>query len=556
MAVIQAVWATTSRAAGRSRARASRRSTRPRRWRSPSRRADHRRSISFKERDSWLARSAPRSRTTCPTRSAAPGWPGWPCTTPGCARAGGGAPHGSAAHALPNPPRPGRHGGRARHAGQRAPVARPDARGTASRRAPIPHGDALMHALIATGGHDPEFLTDEQLAASPLRLPVGRLHRVVRGAAGSLRAAIERAGAAAGDRYRDGDDFVMAGLELGDVVSRSSRRAATATSRRDLPRPRATADAPLCGLLLVDRRADGARDAIVHVGKHGTLEWLPGKALGLSADAARCAARRHAADLPVHRQRPRRGRPGQAARACGDRRSPDAADDEGRHLRRDGGARETSRRVRASSRCSTHQAAVSSRCASGARSSTQTCRPTSASRSGPTTSATLVEHIDGYLCEVKDIQIKDGLHILGTAATRRSDARARVRHPAPRLGRRPPACAAPWAPPSGSTSRRSSPPPALPAPGAMPPSCWPASVARRRARAISWIAWKPRRWRCWTRWPRRTWRADSVSARSCLDVLGRRRRRGVERALSLRRRRGRPAHPAGRQTSSATCSRR
>src|SRR6185436_16032163 len=27
----------------------------------------------------------------------------------------------------------------------------------------------------------------------------------------------------------------------------------------------------------------------------------------------------------------------------------------------------------------------------------------------------LVEHIDGYLCEVKDIQIKDGLHILGQA---------------------------------------------------------------------------------------------------------------------------------------------
>ena len=27
--------------------------------------------------------------------------------------------------------------------------------------------------------------------------------------------------------------------------------------------------------------------------------------------------------------------------------------------------------------------------------------------------ATLVEHIDGYLCEVKDIQIKDGLHVLG-----------------------------------------------------------------------------------------------------------------------------------------------
>ena len=26
-----------------------------------------------------------------------------------------------------------------------------------------------------------------------------------------------------------------------------------------------------------------------------------------------------------------------------------------------------------------------------------------------------MQHIDGYLCEVKDIQIKDGLHVLGQA---------------------------------------------------------------------------------------------------------------------------------------------
>ncbi len=37
---------------------------------------------------------------------------------------------------------------------------------------PFADGDALMHALVASGGHDPEFLTDEQLAAAPLRLPV------------------------------------------------------------------------------------------------------------------------------------------------------------------------------------------------------------------------------------------------------------------------------------------------------------------------------------------------------------------------------------------------
>ena len=28
-------------------------------------------------------------------------------------------------------------------------------------------------------------------------------------------------------------------------------------------------------------------------------------------------------------------------------------------------------------------------------------------------------HIDGYLCEVKDVQIRDGLHVLGGAAGRR-----------------------------------------------------------------------------------------------------------------------------------------
>ena len=56
-------------------------------------------------------------------------------------------------------------------------------------------------------------------------------------------------------------------------------------------------------------------DAIVHVGKHGTLEWLPGKAVGLSEECyPEVALGRPAALLSVHRQQPRRGRPGQAAR--------------------------------------------------------------------------------------------------------------------------------------------------------------------------------------------------------------------------------------------------
>src|SRR6266487_3937266 len=32
-------------------------------------------------------------------------------------------------------------------------------------------GDALIHALIAAGGHDTEWLTEEQLRAAPVRVP-------------------------------------------------------------------------------------------------------------------------------------------------------------------------------------------------------------------------------------------------------------------------------------------------------------------------------------------------------------------------------------------------
>ena len=75
---------------------------------------------------------------------------------------------------LPDQARADRHGGRPRHARQRdrAAATRCSDDGidvdATSRR----DGDALMHALIAAGGHDPEFLTDEHLAAAPLRIPV------------------------------------------------------------------------------------------------------------------------------------------------------------------------------------------------------------------------------------------------------------------------------------------------------------------------------------------------------------------------------------------------
>ena len=97
---------------------------------------------------------------------------------------------------------------------------------------------------------------------------------------------------------------------------------------------------------------------MVHVGKHGNLEWLPGKTVGMSALVRhRRGARRPAADLPVPGQRPGRGHPGQAPRARHAGRPPGPADGPGRELRRHRPARAAARRARQDRRDGPGQAA-------------------------------------------------------------------------------------------------------------------------------------------------------------------------------------------------------
>ena len=43
-------------------------------------------------------------------------------------------------------------------------------------------------------------------------------------------------------------------------------------------------------------------------------------------------------------------------------------------------------------------------------------------------------HVDGWLCEIKDAQIRDGLHVLGQAPDRRGPGQPRARDPACRAG--------------------------------------------------------------------------------------------------------------------------
>ena len=67
-------------------------------------------------------------------------------------------------------------------------------------------------------------------------------------------------------------------------------------------------------------------DALVHMGAHGTLEWLPGKAVALTGSCFPEAGRgRAAGDLSLHRQQPRRSGAGQAPDRGGDHRPSAAA---------------------------------------------------------------------------------------------------------------------------------------------------------------------------------------------------------------------------------------
>jgi len=283
---------------------------------------------------------------------------------------------------------------------------------------PFTHGDELMHALVASGGHDPEFLTDEQLSAAPLRLPVAEYLAWYETLPASLRESIEgKWGPPPGDRFVAGEDFVIAGLELGNVVVA-------------IQPPRGYGEDPV-GIyhdpelppthhyLACYRFLDAAwgADAIVHLGKHGTLEWLPGKMLALSAECAPDAA---LADVPLV--------------------YPFVVNDpgEGVQAKRRAHAVIVDHLVPPMMRADTYDELAELEALLDEYARLEVLDPPKlpalAARvwtaieaanlqadigvsERPDDLGALVEHIDGYLCEVKDIQIKDGLHVLGAAPT-------------------------------------------------------------------------------------------------------------------------------------------
>ncbi|HEY5836655.1 cobaltochelatase subunit CobN [Streptomyces sp.] len=277
-------------------------------------------------------------------------------------------------------------------------------------------GDELIHRLIAAGGHDVEWLTEEQLAAAPARVPLADYRRWFGTLDEELRARmLEHWGEPPGALYVDGEDIVLASLRFGNVVVM-------------IQPPRGFGENPIAiyhdpdmppshHYLAAYRWLEGTfgADAIVHLGKHGTMEWLPGKGLGLSAG---CAPDAVLGELPLV--------------------YPFIVNDpgEGTQAKRRGHATVVDHLVPPMARADSYgdlarleqlldeyalindldpakAPAVRSQIWTLIRAAELHHDLHVDEEPGEDGFDEFVLHVDGWLCEIKDVQIRDGLHILG-----------------------------------------------------------------------------------------------------------------------------------------------
>jgi cobaltochelatase CobN len=178
---------------------------------------------------------------------------------------------------------------------------------TASGRAIRHEGDALIHALIAAGGYDQDWLTEEQLARNPVRIPAADYRRWYAELPEELRADVEEHwGPPPGELYVDRSqnpdgDIVLAAIRSGNLLvliqppRGFGENPVAIYHDPDLP--------PSHHYLAAYRWIQAAQEdggfgahAVIHLGKHGNLEWLPGKTAALSAS---CGPDAVLGDLPL-----------------------------------------------------------------------------------------------------------------------------------------------------------------------------------------------------------------------------------------------------------------
>ena len=280
-------------------------------------------------------------------------------------------------------------------------------------------GDALIHALIAAGGQDEEWLTNAQLTDAHVRIPVADYQRWTAGLPGELMDAVTEAwGEAPGSLFvNDSREIVLATITAGNVVLL-------------IQPPRGFGENPIAiyhdpdlapshHYLAAYRWLEegfGA-DAVVHLGKHGSMEWLPGKNAALSASCATDAA---IGNLPLvypflvndpgeGAQAKRRAHativdhlipPMARAESYGDIARLEQLLDEHANIAAMDPAKLPA--IRGEIWQLMHAAEMHRDLGLDERPDDEEFDD-------------FILHVDGWLCEIKDAQIRDGLHVLGQA---------------------------------------------------------------------------------------------------------------------------------------------
>ncbi len=289
-------------------------------------------------------------------------------------------------------------------------------------------GDALIHALIAAGGQDPDWLTAEQLAGNPIRIGAATYTTWFEGLPDDLReAVIEAWGPPPGELYvdRSGDpsgEIVIAALRFGNIVLMVQpprgfgENPVAIYHDPDLP-PSHHYLAAYRWLSAPESAGGFGADAMVHLGKHGNLEWLPGKTLGMSASCGTDAA---LGDLPLiypflvndpgeGTQAKRRAHatlvdhlipPMARAESYGDISRLEQLLDEHANI---------------SALDPAKLPAIRQQIWTLMRAAKMDHDLGLAERPDEDSFDDMLLHVDGWLCEIKDVQIRDGLHVLGQA---------------------------------------------------------------------------------------------------------------------------------------------
>ncbi|AWH94059.1 cobaltochelatase subunit CobN [Dietzia lutea] len=280
-------------------------------------------------------------------------------------------------------------------------------------------GDALIHALIDAGGQDEEWLTTAQLTDGHVRISTEDYLRWTADLPATLRdEMVEAWGEAPGTLFvNDAGEIVLATLQAGNVVLL-------------IQPPRGFGENPVAiyhdpelapshhYLAAYRWLAHGfGAHALVHIGKHGSLEWLPGKNAALSADCATDAA---IANLPLiypflvndpgeGAQAKRRAHativdhlvpPMARAESYGDIARLEQLLDEYGNI----AAMDPAKLPSIRAQIWTLMQAAHMHEDLGLE-----------QRPDDEEFDDFLLHVDGWLCEIKDVQIRDGLHVLGQA---------------------------------------------------------------------------------------------------------------------------------------------